>query len=48
MKRLFGLWFSGSFGVLGTVESERKGDESTCEIFGEDVSQRAIPAQDTC
>jgi hypothetical protein len=36
MKRLFGRWFSGSSGVLGTVKSERKGGRSTCEIFGEE------------
>lgn len=36
MKRLFGRWFSGSSGVLGTVKGERKGGRSTCEIFGEE------------
>ena len=42
------LWtlVSGSFWVLGTMESERKGGESTCEIF--EVSQRATSAPGTC
>lgn len=48
MKRLFGRWFSGSSGVLGTVKSERKGGKSTCEIFGEEGSKYAITAQGTC
>jgi hypothetical protein len=48
MKRLFGRWFSGSSGVLGTVKSERKGGKSTCEVFGEEGSKYAITAQGMC
>lgn len=46
-EETLGRWFSGSVWVLGTVESEGKGGENTCEMFGE-VSQRAIPALGTC